>query len=67
MILGNVQSQGNKFLEMSMTRGTKIFSCPLLWVPYRQPTNLQAGFVLKSTLFGQSTLLQISDEAGRRA
>ena len=34
MILGNVQSQGNRFLEMSMIRGTKIFSCPLLWVHY---------------------------------
>ena len=31
----NVQSQGNRFLEVSMTRGTKIFLCPLLWVHYK--------------------------------
>ena len=41
MILGNVQSQGNRFLEMSMIRGTKIFSCPLLWVHYRKGCFLQ--------------------------
>ena len=36
MILENVQSQGNRFLEVSMTRGTKIFLCPLLWVHYKK-------------------------------
>ena len=41
MILGNVQSQGNRFLEMSMIRGTKIFSCPLLWVHYIMPVIIE--------------------------
>ena len=37
----NVQSQGNRFLEVSMTRGTKIFLCPLLWVHYKKRKQLE--------------------------
>ena len=43
MILENVQSQGNRFLEVSMTRGTKIYLCPLLWVHYNNKADRDGG------------------------